>query len=204
MGLLAGAMSFRRYRVLGALPDGFRDLYIESIGRFAFRENDRARSKEDNIGWVAITDAADIDLFLNKFLYNNFLVLSMRIDKKRVPGKYLKIQVDRKVRETMEARGLQRVGAAHKRELKEAVEEDLLARALPVVAVFDMAWDIHRNEVWFFGTSDLVNDHFRALFKDTFGLEIMRIQLSDWIMPPFSREELASLAEGLAPASFRP
>lgn len=195
MGLLSGALSFRRYRVLGELPADFRETFTEAIVKNALRENDRARSKEDNVGWVAITDAADIDLFLNKFLYNNFLVLSMRVDRKRVPAKYLKIQVDRRVRDTMAAKGLERIGAAHRRELKEAVEEDLLGRALPVVAVFDMAWDIHKNEVWFFGTSDAINDIFRFLFKETFKLELQRVQLSDWLQPVIPPEELTALAE---------
>lgn len=203
MGLLSGGLSFRRYQVLGTPPEGFRDLYTESILKHVFRENDRARSKEDNIGWVAVTDPGDTDLFLNKFLYNNFLTLTMRVDRKRVPGKYLKIQSDKKVREAMAARGLERMGAVGRREIKEAVEEELLARALPAVAVFDMAWDMVKNEVWFFGTADVMNDHFRALFKDTFQLELQRIRLSGWLNAVMSPDEVATLADPLGPESFR-
>jgi len=203
MGLLTGALSFRRYRVVGDLPPDFRDRFLDAIAAHTLRENDRARSKEENLGWAAITDPGDMDLFLNKFLYNNFLVLSMRVDKKRVPGKYLKIQVDRRVRDSMKAKGLERIGAAHRRELKEAVEEELLGRALPVVAVYDMAWDILKGEVWFFATSDPVHDLFRGLFLETFKLEIARIQLSDWLIPAVSREELSAAVDPLSPERWR-
>lgn len=203
MGLMAGALSFRRYKVMGELPDGFRDLYIESIGRYVLRENDKARTKDDNLGWVSILDPADIDLHLNKFLYNQFLVLALRVDRKRVPARYLKIMVDRKVREVMKAAGLERMGAQRRKEIKEAVEEELLGRALPVVATFDMMWDIDKMEVWFFATSDAICDLFRGLFKDTFGLELHRLKPADWMMPPFTREELEALVGAMAPAVFR-
>lgn len=199
MGLLAGSLSFRRYQVLGELPASFRDLYLESISRLAFRENDKARTKDDLVGWVSVEDPADIDLHLNKFLLGSQLVLSMRVDKKRVPARFLKIMVDRKCREIMKAQGLERLGNVRKREIKEAVEEELLGRALPVVATFDMLWDIEKMELLFFAASDPVNDLFRGLFKDTFGLELHRLRPGDGLLTRFSREELAARVELIGP-----
>lgn len=203
MGLLAGSLSFRRYQVLGELPPNFRDLYLDSIARHVLRENDRARTKDDNIGWVSILDPSDIDLHLNKFLYNQFLVLTLRVDRKRVPARYLKIMVDRKAKETMTQLGLERLGTQRRKEIKESMEEDLLARALPVVATFDLAWDIQKMELWFFATSDAICDLMRGLFKDTFGLELQRNKPSDWLQPAFSRDELAQLAEALGAEVWR-
>lgn len=203
MGLLAGGLSFRRYKVLGELPEGFRDAFLESLARNVLRENDRARTKDDNVGWVAILDPADIDLHLNKFLFSQFLVLAMRVDRKRVPARYLKIMVDRKVKEVMKATGLERIGTQRRKEIKESVEEELLGRALPVVATFDMMWDIDKMEVWFFATSDAICDLFRGLFKDTFGLELHRLKPSDYMMPPFTREELEVKVSAMSAAVFR-
>lgn len=199
MGLLAGALSFRRFKVKGELPEKFRDGFLENIARFALRENDRARTKDDNCGWVSITDPADTDLHLNKFLFSQYLVLTFRVDRKRVPARYLTIQLDKKVREVMALEKLQRVGPNRKKELKAALEEELLGRALPVVATFDMAWDIETMELWLFTTSDAICDLFRGLFKDTFGLELERIRPSHWLSPLFPRDELAGLVQGLEP-----
>ena len=181
MGLLTGNLSFRPYRVVEDLPPDFRTTFLEAIHRKSFRENLESRSAEENVGWVNIADPDDTHLDLNKVLHDHYLVLALRIDKKRVPAKLLAILARRRMEEVREAKGLERLTASHKREIKEAVLEDLLGRALPSVAVYDMAWDINTGRVRIFATSDTLCDLFRVFFEDTFKLHLLRTRPSTWL-----------------------
>ena len=204
MGLLKGNLSFRRYRVVGELPSGFRDRYIEAVQKNAFRENLEARTTDDNIGWVNLTDPDNTAFDLNALFYNQYLVASLRMDRKRVPAKLLAILHQRRCREVMEAKGVERLSASHKRDLKEALEEELLRRALPTVAVHDMAWDLDGREVRFFCTSSGVNDLFQAYFKDTFGLDLVRLSMTHWLeQAGLTMEEIeAGIAEAAPELGF--
>lgn len=200
MGLLTGNLSFRRFKVIGEVPGDFRDRFVEDVRRRAFRENLDARTADDNIGWVNIADPDDADFDLNKVVYNQYLVLGLRVDRKRVPARLLTILARRRQAEVREAKGIERLSANHRREIKEAVEEDMLQRALPTVQVHDMAWDLDAGEVRFFSTSDAVADLFRVYFKDTFGLDLARLRLSHMVEDRgMSREEIAKQAWALRP-----
>lgn len=181
MGLLKGNLSFLSFKVAGELPPNFRGVFEERIRFRAFKERLDARTGDENIGWVNIIDPDDIDLNLNAFLYGNYLVLGLRIDKKTVNAALLRIMTQRQVKETMEAKGAERLSASHKRDIKEAVHEELLQRALPSVRVFDMAWDIDTGEVRLFTTSQGVADIFRIFFRDTFELELEYLKLAHWL-----------------------
>ena len=127
MGLLTGGLSFRRYRVYGDLPSDFRETYLDSVLSLTHQENLKHRSKEPLIGWVSITDPADVALDLNTLLYDHYLVLSLRQDKKAINSKLFSILLDRRQKEVKEERGLERLGKNHKDEIKEALEEELLS-----------------------------------------------------------------------------
>lgn len=177
MGLLSGSLSFRRYRVIGKEKDNF----LEAVMTRRFHENLTARSSEDNAGWVNLVDPDDTDFNLMKIQYNHYIVLTMRVDKKRVPAKLLSILHKRRCKEVMTQKGLERLSASHRKDIKEALEEELLSQALPTVAVHDMCWDLNAGELRFFSTSDSVNELFRALFKETFQLDLAPINLDHWL-----------------------
>ena len=181
MGFLSGNLSFRRFKVVGALPSGFRESFVEAVQRRAFRENLDARTADDNIGWVNLLDPDDAEFDLNKILYDHYVVLSLRVDRKRVPARLLSILHKRRCEEVKAEKGMERLSANHKREIKEAVEEDLLQRALPAVQVHDMCWDINSGEARLFATSDTVADVFRIFFKDTFSMELAHVRPSHWL-----------------------
>lgn len=203
MGLLTGSSSFRRYRVRGELPPDFRDRFVEAVQHRAFKENLDARSGEDNVGWVNLVDDDDTTFTLNKILFNNYLTLGLRVDKKRVPARLLKILAERRCREIREAKGVERMSASHKRDVKEALEEDLLGRALPAVAVYDMAWDINAAELRFYATGDAINDLFRTFFKDTFALDLVRLKLCHWLEPRgLALDQQADVVSRLRPELF--
>lgn len=190
MGLITGGLSFRRFRVFQPLPEGFRDVFLESVQRLAFQENLQHRSKEPLFGWTSVFNPDDTQFDLNKLLFDRYLVLGLRMDKKAVNGKLFQILLERRYNEVKAERGLERLGKKHKDEIKEALEEELLGQTLPSVATYDLAWDIHTGEVLVFATSDATIELFQGLFHDTFGARLYPDRMVDWLNSHFTWEEI--------------
>ena len=53
MGALKGSISFSKFYVRGALPDGFRDAYVERIRLRAFQPLTAAEEAERRAGWCS-------------------------------------------------------------------------------------------------------------------------------------------------------
>lgn len=190
MGLITGGLSFRRFRVIQPLPEGFRDLFLENVQRFVFQENLQHRSKEPLFGWTSVFNPDDTSFDLNKLLFDRYLVLGLRMDKKAVNGKLMQILLERRYESVKAERGLERLGKKHKEEIKEALEEELLGQTLPSVNTYDLAWDIHTGEVLIFATSDATVEIFQGLFHDTFGARLYPDRMVDWLAARFSWEEI--------------
>jgi recombination associated protein RdgC len=173
MALMKGAMTTRRYRVHGALPEGWRERFRDRLNAMAFREPPTSTGKEEIEGWVQVHNLLDTSFDdFNQWLYNSFAVFSLRVDKKSLPGKLLRATVDKKCREWAEERGLEKVPTAKKREIKEALEAEWLSRMLPRVALTEVVWNLDEGYVLIDSLSDSVGDRFRKRFHRTFGLEL--------------------------------
>ncbi len=199
MGLLSGSSSFRRFRTVQPLPKDFRESFVESVNRYAFRENPAHRVKEPLIGWTNIFNPDDTQFTLNTFLYDHYIVLAMRADKKAVNARYLQIQLERRYREVMAERHLTRLGKQHKAEIKEALEETLLAKALPAVSTYDVVWDINTGEVFIFATTDTAIDYIHGLLHDTFGLIIHPERMVDWLSEHWDWDAIERLVDANIP-----
>ncbi len=204
MGIFSNALTWRHCRVSADPPSDFRARFADAIARNALRENERIRTKDENVGWVAINDPGDTALSIEKVLFNTILALSMRVDKKRVSAHYLKIMVARRRKAVLEAEGKTRLSANQKKAIREEIEEDLLGRALPHVAVYDMAWNIVKGDVYFFSLSKPVFDLFQTLFRNTFEIDLHPVGLEEWLETGQDRELVEAAFNGLEPTIWTP
>ncbi len=198
MGVLKGTMSFRRYRVRGELPPGFRDRYVEALQAHAFHPPASSTSKEEVEGWVRIQNLLETDFSnLNDWLYGPIAVFALRIDRRTVPARLFRAHLDRRVRAWCEERGRERCPRAVREELADALEREMLARTLPQVRVFEVAWNTLEGEVLFHSHASGPNDRFRRRFHRTFGLELEPDNPLGWLDDPAWIEALA--ATGASP-----
>lgn len=171
MGILTGALSVRRYRVDGELPDDWRESFRDGLNASGFQENRSRTSKEERHGWVQYHNLLDTTFDdTTKWMYNHYLLFSMRVDKKTLPARLFRAHLDKRVQGWCEENKRERCPAAVKTELKEALELEMLAQTLPRVAVHEACWNTNEGWVLFHNGSDLVNDSFRKLFMRTFGM----------------------------------
>jgi DNA recombination-dependent growth factor C len=172
MGLLSNSASFVRYTVEGELPENFWDFVGRRIVEFAFRDIDDTFD-EQSIGWVSVQN-----MFDNKFAYSSYavadnIVLSLRVDERKVSTAILKkfcLKEEERIKKEREIPKLSRV---QRLEIKENIKMQLLKRAAPGTAIYDLHWNLADGVLHFFSTNVKAQSILEDLFKDTFGLHIM-------------------------------
>jgi len=174
MSLFKGALTARRYRVLGTPPDDFRGTYPDLLQQKAFHEPLGLTRSEEIEGWVLTQNLLDTDFSnLDRWLYNQYLAAALRVDKKTLPSRLVKAMLEKRVAAWCQEHHRERAPASVRTELKELLEDELYARALPRVAVVEFVWNLVDGSVLFFNTSDGPNDRFRKRFRETFGLTLI-------------------------------
>jgi DNA recombination-dependent growth factor C len=182
MGILSGALTARRFRVLGDVPEGFRDAYRERLGEFAFRDPPHEPGKQEIEGWVQAHNLLDASFRdLNRWLYEPYALFALRIDKKVLPANILKATLDKECLAWCAERGVERCPNAVRAEIKERLEDQWLRRTLPRVRVTELCW--HTTEGWLVlhSLSESVAERVRKRFHQTFGLRLVPWSPLDWL-----------------------
>ncbi|MCB9676589.1 MAG: recombination-associated protein RdgC [Alphaproteobacteria bacterium] len=199
MGLVSGGLNGRRFRITTSLPADFRDAWLEAVRTGAFVPVPDAADAEPRSGWVDVFDAANNRFELNTFLYDRYVVLSLRSDKKAVNGRYFKIALAERFAAVMEMRGVEKLSKEEKAEIEEALSTELHARALPSVSTTDVVWDIHSGEVIVFATSDAVLERIVAHFEGTFDVRLRPERQCDWVAEKYEWKEIIERVEKHVP-----
>lgn len=182
MGILKGALTARRYRVDGELPENFRDQYIELLNRDAFHEPLSDKHKEEILGWAQVHNLLDTSFDdVNRWLYNQYALFALRVDKKTLPATYFRAHLQKRQEAWCQANNRERVPAKVKEELRELLEQELLPKTLPRVQLTDVLWNMAEGWVLFHSQSDASNDRFRKHFHRTFGFVLIPFDAIDYL-----------------------
>lgn len=197
MGILTGAMTVRRFRVDGELPADWRSTFGQALGDHAFPETPTPRGGEEVEGWVLVGDLlANRFDDLNRWQFDDWLVFALRVDKKRLPAKLFTATLNRRCEAWCAERGTESCPASVRTELKDALEDEWYARALPTVAVTEAAWELSTGTVWLHSLSDSVADRFRKRFLRTFGRTLIPWSPLDFLDSAGEVERLMATAPG--------
>lgn len=149
-----------------------REALAAAVSRRTFRELDaEASDAPQACGWVGVHDPLAVHLSPADLFFQQWLVVGFRFDRRSVPAKLLWLE-RRRLEEARKAeRGIPRLGAAARREIKEEVASRLLARALPAPRLFDCAWNLDTGRVLFTGKARAPREAFVELFRQTFGVQ---------------------------------
>lgn len=178
MGLIRGNLSFTRFSVEGRLPQAFLIFINNRIKSNSFQESSKS-TEEKRSGWVSITDVLDADFENANYALGDYLIFSLRIDRKVVPPKLLKIKIMEAQRSYLAQTGKSRLNKQTTTEIKDKVKLELLTRLDPVPSFYDVCWALGQNIVYFSSLADKVADDFVDLFKKTFALNLIRLLPQD-------------------------
>lgn len=182
MGMLKGAMTCRRFHVEGDVPDDFRSAYAEALETHQFRERRAAGVGEEVFGWVQAHNLLDNEFTdTSRWLYNHYVYAALRTDRKTLPSKLFRAMLDKRLADWCAEHGRERAPANIRRETKESLEIELLAKTLPTVQVVEFVWNVVDGWCIFHSTSDRSCDRFRTLFRNTFGLVLTPFSPLDFL-----------------------
>ena len=184
MGILSGALTARRYRVVGPVPADFRDRYALALREHAFRASSDPTKTEETVGWCEIHNLLDTEFAdLNRWLADRYALFALRVDKKTVPAKLFKAHLEKRVEAWCAEHQRERCPASVKGEIKEKLLFEMLARTLPRVQVFELCWNVVDGWLLFHSLSERAAERFIKLFWETFGLRVLPEAPLD-LLPP--------------------
>lgn len=175
MGIFRGSATITRYDVNGRRAEGFADFVDERIRTFAFRDIENT-ADELSVGWVSAADFMDTGFAYAAYALDPYVVLGLRVDRRRLPAGVLKKYHRLEMRKAKKLRDGQALSRAERETLKEKVKLELLTRIPPSTQVYDVVWDTARNQLWFGGAARGVLDLFEDFFRRCFNVEpLLRI-----------------------------
>ena len=191
MPILSGAMSVRRFRVVGSLPDGWRDTFRARLEEHAFKDNPIEVGKEEREGWVQIHNLLETSFEdFDKWLYNDLILLALRVDKKALPAKLLKATLEKEYANWCEVNGRKRCPKDVREEIRDRIETAWLKRALPRVQTVELCLNLKEMYVILHSLSDTAADRVRKRFYATFGLRMVPASPLDAIADASTRQDL--------------
>lgn len=169
MGLLSPTSSILRFT---AKPPARVDraAFTIAVNRHRFRELNGDGSQQ-TCGWIGIHDPLAVELTAADLFFQQYLAVGFRFDRRAVPTVLLRLERRRLEEQRRRERGVPRLGAAARREVKTEITERLLARALPTPRLYDCLWNLETGRVYLTGTQRTARDAFAELFRKTFGIE---------------------------------
>jgi DNA recombination-dependent growth factor C len=170
VGFLSASTSVVRFiAVAPARMD--REQIAKAVTKRAFRESDPdVGDPRQAWGWIAIHDPLQTTFSPADLFFHHYLVLAFRYDKRLVPPKLLMLERRRLENERKAVRGVTKLGAAERREIKDEIGQRLVARALPTPRLFDVVWNVQTGRVYFSGKLRAARDAFADCFRETFGV----------------------------------
>jgi recombination associated protein RdgC len=199
MGILKGPMSARRFRVLGVPPEGFHEKYVAALNNHAFLEPVVPAGKEELQGWTQFHNLLNTSFDdVSKWSYNQYILFSLRVDKKTLPANLFKATIGQQCDEWCAEHGHERVPRNVKEDFVEALEALWLKRMLPRVTTTEVLWDTKESVVYVHAHAQKTIDRITKRFYRTFGLELTPMSPLDRVS---SNQKTTALA-GTTPTSF--
>jgi hypothetical protein len=170
VGVLSASSSV--VRLVAAPPKRVqREALAAAVCRRAFRDLELdVGERPESSGWVGIHDPLVTELGPADLFFQHYLVVGFRWDRRVVPPKLLWIERRRLEEQRRAERGVERLSAPERKEIRDEVARRLMARALPVPRLFDCIWNLDTGHLYFTGKVRAAREAFAECFRQTFGV----------------------------------
>jgi hypothetical protein len=186
----------------GPSPGLFGPEHLEQLARHAFGKQATQEKDGTEAGWIAGEDILDVGFDLAKNVVNDALHFSLRIDTRKLPADLLRAYARAELEILAADNPSGRPSARQQKEAREAANERLELEAqdgrFTRRKAYPLLWDGQANAVLVGTASPGVLDRVVALFKETFGSELVLAD-SGTLALQQSQELL-----GLTPSAFVP
>ncbi len=173
MGLLKGSFTFARFHVEGQLPQAFLNFINSRIKANSFKDTVKS-TEEKRMGWVSLTDILDVDFENANYALGDYLIFSLRVDRKLISPKLMKIKLMEEEKRFLAESGKSKIHKQMSTAIKDKVKLELLTKLDAIPSFYDVCWSVSKNTIYFSSLADKVADDFVDLFKKTFSLSLKR------------------------------
>jgi len=174
MSLLSSTVSITRYNVNGKFESKIIDTIADGLSRNTIRDIDQ-QVIDKAAGWTSFDRPFQPDFSGSSFVYGNYFVFSLRIDKKNIAAKVLKKHYTIEAARRMSQSGRDYLSKTEKRAIKENVRNALFLKVPATPHIYDVVWNYEDASLWFFTNLKAANEEFETLFSKSFRLSVIRI-----------------------------
>ena len=174
MGILSSSVSITRYQVKGHLKAPMLEMVANGLKKNAITEIDEDAS-EKSVGWTSFHNPFHPDFSGSSFVYGNYFVFSLRIDKKSISPKLIKKHFTMESAKHLASSGRQFLSRNEKKVLKDHVFHKLSVRIPATPSIYDAIWNYEESCLWFFSNLKAANEELERLFSHSFQLTLLRL-----------------------------
>jgi len=174
MGLSSNKVSISQYFVRGKIDSPIietitRGLVNNTISEIDQQVSDRA------VGWTSFDRPFQPDFSGASFVFGNYFVFALRIDKKNIAAKVLKKHYTIEAARKMSESGRDYLSKTEKKLIKDHVLNSLSLRIPATPNVYDIVWNLEKSSLWFFTNLKAANEELETLFSKSFSLSLIRM-----------------------------
>lgn len=174
MSLSSSTVSITRYRVNGKFESQIIDTVADGLSRNTIADIDQ-QIIDKTAGWTSFESPFQPDFSGSSFVYGNYFVFSLRVDKKNIAAKVLKKHYTIEAAKRMSQSGRNFLSKAEKRAVKENVRNALCLKIPATPHIYDVVWNYEDASLWFFTNLKAANEELETLFAKSFHLSMIRI-----------------------------
>ncbi|MBU1565326.1 MAG: recombination-associated protein RdgC [Proteobacteria bacterium] len=200
MSLLKGTASFIRFSIDGTLPENSLDFIAKRVMAFSFKDIDETYD-EYSIGWVSILNMFDSQFAFASYVAGDYITLTLRIDERKVSPAILKKFVQKEEERVRLERQVPKLSRSVKVQIKERIRTELMRKAIPIPATFELCWNLSNSTLLFFSTNKKVHAVLEDFIKESFGV-LIRQQIPYVTAEHLVAEEHLTRLESLSPEIF--
>jgi DNA recombination-dependent growth factor C len=184
MSILSSTVSITRYKVHGKINAPIIDNITDGLKSNTILEIDNQIS-DKAIGWTTFDKPFQPDFEGSSFVYGNYFVFALRIDKKNIAAKVLKKHYTIEAAKRLADSGRDFLSKNEKKLIKEHVISKLIVRIPATPNIYDLVWNYEDSVVWFCTNLKAANEELETLFSKSFNLSLIRLF-------PYTAAELSS------------
>lgn len=171
MGFTSGAISFRRYYMVGRIPKDVTEAFLSALQQHAFG---RLGVSDDytQIGWIGAGHLFQSDIQAAEIAFGRYVHIAMRLDRYAAPASLVRSYIRQEEETTLQATGRAYLSKGECRQAREVAkaraEQEARAGSFRRISAFPLLIDLEERSVLFGNLGAKANEKLVELFHDTF------------------------------------
>ena len=174
MSISSSKVSITQYNVQGKLNSQIIDTIADGLTKHTIADIDQ-QVLERAVGWTSFDKPFQPEFSGSSFVYGNYFIFSLRIDKKNIAAKILKKLYTIEAARRMSESGRDYLSKTEKKLVKDHVQNALCLRIPATPNIYDVVWNFEESSLWFFSNLKAANEELETLFSKSFRLSLIRI-----------------------------